>query len=225
MSKLEDAIGIANPQHPHCATVLVLDTSGSMDGVNINQLNDGVRFFKEDVLADELASKRADIAIISFGAEIKVVHDFSSVTMLPDIVLDANGLTPMGDALLLAMDMVEQRKKEYKNTGVDYYRPWIFMITDGGPTDMNYGDSKWNNVVQRVHDGEKSGKFMFFAVGVDSADMQTLQAIASPTRPPLKLQQGKFRDMFSWLSKSVQAVSGSKPGQQVALAPPGWGSI
>ncbi|KJU82513.1 von Willebrand factor type A domain-containing protein [Candidatus Magnetobacterium bavaricum] len=200
-----------------------------MAGDNIKQVNDGVRFFKEDVLSDELARKRVDLAVISFGEDVKTVTGFSSVETLPDIVLDANGSTPMGDALLLAMDMVEQRKKDYKNTGIDHYRPWIFMITDGEPTDMNYGDPKWNNVVQRVHDGEKNKKFMFFAIGVDNANMKTLQAIASPERPPLKLQQGKFKELFAWLSRSLQKTSCSKIGDMVALddptGPKGWGSV
>ncbi|MBF0344859.1 MAG: VWA domain-containing protein [Nitrospirae bacterium] len=229
MSRLEEAIGIANPQHPHCATILVLDTSGSMAGGNIKQLNEGLKSFKEDVLSDELARKRVDLAIISFGEGVNIVSDFSSAETMPDVALEASGSTPMGDALLMAMDMIEQRKRDYKDKGIDYYRPWIFMITDGEPTDMDYGDPKWNDVAQKVKDGERNSKFMFFAVGVDNANMKKLQAIAPPERPPLKLQEGKFKEMFTWLSKSAQKTSNTKIGEQVPLdnptGPQGWGSV
>jgi len=141
MSRLEESIEIANPQHPHCATILLLDISGSMvANGKIKQLNDGLRFFKEDVIADELASKRVDLAIITFGDSVTIAHDFSLMEDFDPPTLKAGGLTPMGEAILKAIDLVEARKLEYKSRGIDYYRPWIFLITDGEPTDMEPGD-------------------------------------------------------------------------------------
>ena len=55
MSKLQDRIEIANPQQPHCATVLLLDTSGSMAGEKIAALNEGLKLFREEVSKDDLA--------------------------------------------------------------------------------------------------------------------------------------------------------------------------
>jgi len=76
MSKLEERIEIANPQQPHCATVLVLDISGSMSGEKIAALNDGLKTFKDEVSKDELAAKRVDLAVVTFGLEVSVTHDF-----------------------------------------------------------------------------------------------------------------------------------------------------
>ena len=91
---------------------------------------------------------------------------------------------------------------------------------------MQEGDSLWASVIQSVHDGEKKGKFSFFAVGIEPANMEILKNIAPPIRPPILLKQGKFKEMFVWLSKSQQRVSGSKPGDQTELPPPaGWGQI
>jgi len=230
MSRLEERIEIANPQHPHCATVLLLDTSGSMtDYGKINQLNEGLRFFKDDVSKDELASKRVDLAIITFGGQANVIHDFSSVEEFEPPTLHSDGLTPMGEAILMAIDLIEGRKQDYKSKGTDYYRPWIFMITDGEPTDMRPEDPTWNKVIQRVHNGEENKSFLFFAVGVEPADMELLKKIAPPNRPPVWLKQGKFREMFEWLSKSQAKVSASKVGEQVNLenptGPQGWAEI
>lgn len=227
MSRLEEIVEIANPQHPHCATILLLDTSGSMgDFGKINQLNDGLRFFKEDVACDELACKRVDLAVITFGYGVDVAHDFSSVDEFEPPLLQASGATPMGEAILRAIDLVENRKQEYKNKGVDYYRPWIFMITDGEPTDMTPGDPMWNQVISKVHDGERDNKFLFFAVGVEPAEMGYLKQISPPSRTPVRLKPGRFKEMFEWLSKSQGKVSASKVGDQVALeSPQGWGEI
>ena len=142
MAKLEDLIEIANPQQPHCATVLLLDTSGSMSqNGKITSLMEGLTVFKKDVAKDELASKRVDLSVITFGNGVSVTHDFSSIEDFEPPVLSADGYTPMGEAIFKAIDFVEQRKQQYRDKGIDYYRPWIFMITDGEPTDMQPGDS------------------------------------------------------------------------------------
>lgn len=44
-------------------------------------------------------------------------------------------------------------------------------------------------------------------------------------RAPLKLKGLDFREMFIWLSASMQMVSHSKVDEQVALPPPGWGAV
>jgi uncharacterized protein YegL len=66
---------------------------------------------------------------------------------------------------------------------------------------------------------------MFFAVGVEGANMEILQQL-SP-REPLKLKGLKFRDLFKWLSNSQRAVSRSQTTEQVPLTSPtegpnGW---
>ncbi len=234
MAKLEDRIEIANPQQPHCATVLLLDTSGSMSGEKIAALNAGIRDFRTDIVGDggfegdTLAAKRIDLAVVTFGRDVSVAHDFSSVPDFEPPQLTADGYTPMGEALVRAIELVETRKQQYKSQGIDYYRPWIFMITDGDPTDMQPGDAKWNEVVKKVHEGEANKKFMFFAVAVEPANTDTLKQIAPPNRPPVKLKGSKFREMFQWLSRSQSKVSASKVGEQITVENPvaaGWGQL
>ena len=226
---IEDIVDIAYPQQPHCPTILILDTSGSMM-VNdkIRRLNEGIRLFKDEIGKDELARKRLDLAVISFGQRVNVIRDFTSIDEFEPEELVADGLTPMGEAIKTAAKMLDRRKEEYKKEGIDYYRPWIFLITDGEPTDMNEGDELWNEVISLVHDGEREGKFLFFAVGVENADLETLGKIAPPTRVPVKLKDNNFRDMFLWLSKSQSKVSASGVGDQIVLDDPfvfGWAEI
>ncbi len=226
---LESQIEIANPQQPHCATILLLDTSGSMAGEKIEQLNQGIQFFLDDVNQDDLARKRVDLALVSFGISVQVEQDFASVDAVIPPQLRADGLTPMGQAILEALDMLEARKDGYKRNGVDYYRPWVFLLTDGEPTDMQPGDDRWQAVRRAIHDGERHGKFLFFAVAVEPADVALLRDLAPPNRPPLQLRPGRFREMFQWLSKSQQRVSMSRVGENVALdnptGPTGWADI
>jgi len=225
---LVDQVEIGNPTQPHCATVLLLDTSGSMAGEKIAQLNDALKSFKEETLKDDLARKRVELAVLAFGGTVQLVQEFCSIEDFVPPVMSAHGGTPLGEAILKATDMIEERKQQYKQHGIDYYRPWLFLITDGAPTDMEPGDATWNQVVTRVHRGEAEKKFLFFAVAVEPADTGTLAQIAPQTRQPVKLIGTEFAKLFDWLSKSQIKASSSKIGENVQLENPaaaGWGEF
>ena len=127
----------------------------------------------------------------------------------------------MGEAILKGIGMVDERKAQYRAGGIGYYRPWIWLITDGAPTD------DVSAAAAAVKEGEASNSFSFFAVGVEGADMETLRHVS--TREPLKLRGLSFQEMFVWLSKSLRFVSRSQPGEDVPLenpaVPDGWATV
>ncbi|EEX8937602.1 VWA domain-containing protein [Escherichia coli] len=206
----------SNPE-PRCPCILLLDVSGSMSGRPINELNAGLVTFRDELLADPLALKRVELGIVTFGP-VHVEQPFTSAANFFQPILFAQGDTPMGAAITKALDMVEERKREYRANGISYYRPWIFLITDGAPTD------EWQAAANKVFRGEEDKRFAFFSIGVQGADMKTLAQIS--VRQPLPLQGLQFRELFSWLSSSLRSVSRSTPGTEVVLeAPKGWTSV
>jgi uncharacterized protein YegL len=200
-----------------CPVVLLLDTSFSMSGRPISELNEGLALLRQELLNDSLAAKRVELALISFGP-VEIKSEFVTVDYFHPETLVANNSTPMGEAIRTGLDLLHNRKSILRSNGVKYYRPWILLITDGEPTD------RWEESVQRVHNGEESREFMFYAIGVGNANMDILKQIA--TRKPLKLKGLEFKNLFKWLSNSLSAVSHSDIGDVVKLdnpaTPDGW---
>src|ERR1700712_1737773 len=199
---------VANPE-PRCPCLLLLDTSGSMNGRPIDELNQGLRVFKDELASDDMAMQRVEVAVMTFGP-VQIISDFQTADLFQPPTLAPTGDTPMGAAITQGLEMLEARKNIYKQAGVSYYRPWVFLITDGAPTDS------WQHAATMVRAGDSDERkaFSFFAVAVEGADMTKLTAICSPNRPPMKLKGLSFRELFSWLSRSLGGVARSQPGQQ-----------
>lgn len=209
-----------NPE-PRCPCLLLLDVSGSMTGEPILELNAGLKEFRDELVADELASKRVEVACITFGP-VNVATEFETASVFQPPWLRPMGDTPMGAAITTGVELVRLRKEAYRRNGIAFYRPWVFLLTDGEPTDT------WSTAAEEVRKGEAAKAFAFFAVGVQGANMDVLRRIA--VREPLKLKGLQFRGLFRWLSNSMKSVSRSTPGDEVPLrnpkeGPEGWASI
>jgi len=211
------------------AVCLVLDCSPSMSGRRewgaavqqldpspIEELNEGVREFFDAIQHDEIAAYSAEVAIVRFDAKAETVLDFSSTIDVeaPTLELMEQG-TSIGNAVNLALDLLEQRKAEYKEAGIDYYQPWLVLMTDGQPNDDAHVAA-----AHRTSQLLEARRLTTFCVGIgDGADFPTLRTFATVERPPLRLRQFAFRDFFEWLSQSIHQVSQTTPGEAPQMPP------
>jgi uncharacterized protein YegL len=207
-----------NPE-PRCPCVLLLDTSGSMQGDSIDELNRGMQAFRNELFNDSLSMKRVEIAVVTFGP-VSVLHEFTTADMFSPTRLEAAGDTPLGAAVTRGLGLLRTRKQVLRDNGIKLFRPWIFLITDGDPTD------NWHHLPQIIRDGEENKSFSFFALGVQGANFDILKKIS--VREPMKLDGIKFKEFFMWLSASLKNVSGSNPGDSVQIPdykPYGWAEV
>ena len=208
---IPDVEFVENPD-PRCACVLLVDVSTSMYGDKINHLNAGLETFANEIQRDPLASIRTEVAIITFGSQVRMVQDFVTADQFVPPTLVANGTTNMAEGINFALDKIEERKAVYRRNGVDYYRPWLFLMTDGKPTERQ---ATVDAAATRLKETAAANGVAAFSVGVMGTDMNKLAEI-SP-RPPFHLDGLKFQPMFEWLSRSMSRVSSSRTSDEIRL--------
>jgi uncharacterized protein YegL len=201
--------------------MLVLDTSGSMSGQPIQELSQGIVDFIHSVQRDDIAALSVELSIITFGGTVSEVMPFTTMAevSIHQPSLPADGQTPMGQAVFLALQRLEERKEAYKKVGAAYYQPWMVLISDGAPTD------DWEVAADKARALSANRKLVALPVGVANADMNILGRFSS--KPAVHLQGVKFGALFEWLSQSMSRVSASNSTSAGVALPPtdSWSSI
>lgn len=205
-----------------CLCVLVLDISGSMAGKPIEQLNQGLREFHQELQTDFVAAQRIEVAVVTFGSSVDTIVNPSLCTNFVMPTLQVSGSTRLVDGVRTAISLAEERKNWYKSTGQTYYRPWIMLITDGQPDP----DQDVTGLSEEIRQKVDAKGFSFYAVGVEGYNHTKLTQICHPSTPPLPLKGLAFKELFKWLSASISMVSKSMEGQTLQLPPSGgWAQI
>jgi len=197
---------IINASESHMALLFLLDTSTSMEGDPIRELNAGLNRFKAEVCKDKQTRDILDVAIVEFNSKHRIVQDFSPVEYMENVNLVADGGTCMAPAIETALDMVTERSRFYRKTGSVAYKPWIFLISDGAPTD------NISSATQRIKEMEKDGKVSFRSLGVEGYDSEVLHKLCGDK--VLKLNGTDFASFFDWMNMSLRSVSESSPGEK-----------
>lgn len=230
----EPRINEENPE-PRVACVLLLDVSTSMSGDRIDELNEGLRLFAADIKEDRLARKRTEILVVTFGGTAQVVSPFEEAQHFAAPHLVANGNTPVAAAIRLGLSEVGQQKQAYKSAGVEYYRPWMIVMSDGAPTDH---PDELAQAVAELRDEQSRRAVTVFPIGIGhDADLQFLSQLSTERQAVSLKSVTSFSEFFKWLSASMSQVSVSDTqvssdrslatsSAQVALpSPAGWATV
>ena len=188
-----------------------LDTSGSMMGNPIKQLNMGLQNFLASIKANDDTRSSTDIAIITFGSSVEIVMPFGKISKdkaLPEISASTT-LTPIGEGILTALELLNARKEGYKEMGIKYYQPWLVVITDGAPQ----GPNAFQNMelaIQACNELEKNDKLVIFNIGVGSGvDFEILKRLSIKREEPISVTSGDFGKLFEFLGSSSSSVVSS----------------
>ncbi len=187
-----------------------LDTSGSMMGNPIKQLNQGLNNFIASIKANDDTRSATDIAIITFGSSVDIVMPFGKITEdgLPEIKASTT-MTPIGEGILTALELLNARKEGYKEQGIKYYQPWLVVITDGAPQGPN-AMANMEMAIKACNELEKDDKLVIFNIGVgNSVDFDILKRVSVKREEPISVSSGDFGKLFEFLGSSSSSVVSS----------------
>jgi len=202
---------IISASESHMALVFVLDISHSMRGEAIKQLNAGLNRFKEEVCQDKQTRDILDVAIIEFNDEYRVVQQFVPVEFMEYVQLKASGPTKFTGPIREALKLVDERSRFYRRSGSEPYKPWILLVTDGGPLD------DITEVAKELAEMQEGGKVRFIALGVEGYNANALQML---TDVVFQMKGTDFTSFFDWVGKSMRSVSTTAPGEKPVLPAP-----
>ena len=185
--------------------ILVLDVSGSMTQrtpygkkTKIAELNEKVKMLLEYVKADPKASKITDLAIVTFGGEVQVQSGFNDVKNIHFKPLRAYSSTPMGSAVNVALDMIRTRKAYYLENGIEFYRPRIFLMSDGAATDA------YTQAAERCSEMVDKREVKMYPIWIGEGEYAYILKDFSPELAPKTIKSDQmYFEMFRSLSGST----------------------
>ncbi len=203
---------------PKCLCVLCLDTSSSMQGQPIQQVNAGLQVMVDELMQDMTTKSRVEMCLITFDSEVICLQEPAGLKASLSALrtpLAVKGTTKLVDGMRMAMVKIEERKAYYRRTGQgNYYRPVLMLITDGAPD----SDQDIAGLSSQIQDAVQAKKFEFLPVGVGNQVPAAFADLCFPAQA-MKLDGLKFVELFKWLSNSLSTISHSSAGDNVALAP------
>lgn len=184
--------------------ILLLDRSGSMSGEKISTLNSAVNDMIQSFKTAGQGEVEINLGIISFGdGGANYDLQLQPVAGISNMSLQANGGTPMGMALRMAKDLIED-KEIIPSKG---YRPAVVLVSDGEPND------DWEQPMNNFIGGGRSSKCERFAMAIGtSQEDPVLNKFLSGTENKVFLASdaSKIRDFFKFVTMSVSVRSRSQ---------------
>lgn len=199
--------------------VLLLDTSSSMNAggeqTKITELDSAVREMIKDFAHEEQLETEIQVSVITFGYDgVQLALPYTNASKIQMKKLEAQGNTPMGTALRMAKDMIEDKE----TTPSRAYRPLVILCSDGAPND------DWEVPMDNFIKEGRSAKCdrMAMAIGSD-ANEAVLKRFIEGTENPLFYAKdaSTMHKFFKFVTMSVATRSHSQnPNVIMKIEPP-----
>jgi uncharacterized protein YegL len=212
MSKLSD---FTMPSARPLPVIVLADISGSMAANGkIDALNDAVGDMIGVFAEEETTRAEIHVSVITFGSGGAKQHKpLKPATEVMWEKMTAAGRTPMGEAFLIAQQLIEDREMIPTRS----YRPTIVLVSDGIPTD------DWKTSLTSLLNSERASKATRFAMAIgDDANKETLKAFLGDNEARVfeAHEAREIKKFFRWVTMSVTSRSHSSNPNTVVWTEP-----
>jgi uncharacterized protein YegL len=207
---------------------LALDTSSSMSGTPIARLNEALGALAEELQSDPLLAATVELAIVTFGdggvtawrGDQRVppgTSPFISAAGFRPPRLHAGGVTPLTTGVERTMQCIAEEKADLRRRFLQYYRPHIWLFSDGQPTnDSGEPSDDWRHLPAAIRTAEANGRFLFFTVsagGIDPVGDAVLRELAPDAH--VRLEGVDFTSALKQVSASTEFAAGGQSAEAI----------
>ena len=182
---------------------LLMDCSGSMSGEPIEAVRQGMKALLMELKSDPQALETVWLSVITFSSSARQVVPLTELNQFKEPPIDASGSTAMGEALKLLASCIDKEVKKSTQDQKGDWKPLIFMMTDGEPTDS------WEGPADSIKQ-KKPGNFIACGAG-PNVNENTLKRLTKPefVLRLNNLQPDTLKAFFKWMSDTIGTTSQS----------------
>jgi uncharacterized protein YegL len=180
---------------------LLIDVSESMVGVNHYKLEEGLQTITTTLRQDPYALETAFLSVIVFAGRARTIVPLTDIATFYPPELPIGGGTSLGVALNHLMDEIDKSVKRSSDNQKGDWKPIIFLLTDGHPTDkVNEAIDRWNKFYS------KNASIIAISIG-DGADNTLLKQITEEIIIFDHSKPDAFSKLINWVSDSIRSQS------------------
>lgn len=191
---------------------LVLDCSESMAGSAIDSVNQGVSMLLAELKNNPQALETVFLSVITFSHDARQVVPLTELLQVQVPRLSIQPGTALGAALKLLADCLKRDVVRTTATQKGDYRPLVFLMTDGQPTDI------WEPAATALASMTDPKIANLYAIGCgDDINTDVLYRITDVVLSMPDMSPEAFKKFFVWMTASVssasKAVGDREPGK------------
>jgi uncharacterized protein YegL len=179
----------------------------------IGEVTRGLQRFEKELKADAIAKDRARVLVVRAGGDVSIARAWTDGTDFIAPSLSAGGMTPLGQAMRLALDQCDDQRARVEASGNTTTMPYIFLLSDGGPN-----DDGWEDAAEACRRAESARRVVVLPFGTEDADLASLRQFTN--KNAFKLKGNSFAEFFSFVARTMRTVTRSKPGEKLQLQLP-----
>lgn len=179
----------------------LIDVSESMVGEPINKVSEGIKLIIANLSKNPNALENAFISIIVFAGKPKTIIPLSEILQFETPSLFIGGGTALGKAMNFLMDELNQNVKRTTLEEKGDWKPIVFLMTDGIPTDDVYAaQQRW------IKEFSKHATLIAFSFG-NKADTSILNQFTDKVFIFDNTDPKSYSEFFQWISTSIESKS------------------
>lgn len=183
---------------------LLLDCSESMAGSAIEAVKEGVNLIVNEIRCNPIALESVWLSVITFSRNAKQNVPLTDLINFKIPKLAVRPGTSLGAALRLLIQCIGKEIVKTSATEKGDYRPIVFLITDGQPTD------NWKEAIQELNQFKEPKIANIYAIGCGlDVDTNVLQEISDIVLLMQEITPETIHKLFVWLSASILTASSS----------------